>query len=411
MRTRRQRNPTFFTLFAMVMVATLILASITGCSEDGEQTPTAPPNGQDELADRLERIEEALAEMQAEMDRETATSGPGPQERTPQPGASTPASSPTAAAPTRTTEPAPAPTPTPPPTFTVQGPGICRRSPEVQEAILERLGTSLCQATTIPELFRITGEFRVEMNTVRTGDFQGMVNVERLEVRTNGVEPAGFAGLHNLEELELRLLASTDITTESLAGLESLESLTLEISSPDREDPMATALPPFPSMPNLKSLRAIGIHNPENDQLPGTLLKELPAMESVEMSVYYIGTVNDWGGNFRLPGDLFQGNPNLKVVSYSKQSGPEEMTLQVPATLFAQNRLIEKISIRDSLTRIPKDMFNHLENLEELYLEARYTDGGWENHEITLSNLSPLYNKITYGNEHPSGYVLEGMDN
>ena len=249
------------------------------------------------------------------------------------------------------------------------------------------------------------------MNTVRTGDFLGMVNVQKLEVRAKGVEPSGFAGLQNLKELELRLLASTDITTESLAGLESLESLLLEISSPDREGPVAAALPPFPNMPNLKSLRALGIHNPENDQLPGTLFKELPALESVEMSVYYIGTVNDWGGNFQLPGDLFDGNHNLREVYYSKQSGPEEMTLQVPATLFDQTPLLERISIRDSLTRIPNDMFSHLEKLEELYLEARYTDEGWENHEITLSNLSPLYNKITYGNEYPNGYVLEGMEN
>ena len=97
-----------------------------------------------------------------------------------------------------------------------------------------------------PELFRIAGEFRVEMNTVRTGDFQGLVNVQRLEVRAKGVEPAGFTGLQNLEKLELRLLASANTTTESLSGLESLESLTLEISSPDREDPRTAALPPFP---------------------------------------------------------------------------------------------------------------------------------------------------------------------
>ena len=93
MRTRRQRNPTFFTLFAMAVVAALMLASITGCSGESEQTTTPPANGQDELADRLERIEEALAEIQAEMDRETATSGPAPQERTPQPRASTPTAS------------------------------------------------------------------------------------------------------------------------------------------------------------------------------------------------------------------------------------------------------------------------------------------------------------------------------
>ena len=393
-----------FTFLVTTLFAVLMLASIIGCTGDDEQTPIPPTTGQDELSERLDRIEETLEQIQADME-EKETSSPVSQGRALQTGTTAPAASPTTPASTEPAEPAPTPT------FTVQGPGICGRSPEVQEAILERLGTSLCQATTIPELFRISGEFGVEIDTVRTGDFVGMVNVQKLEVRTTGVEPNGFTGLVNLKELELRLSASTEITTDSFSGLESLESLTLEISSPDQEDPEAAPLPPFPSLPNLKHLRALGIHNPENDQLPDDLFKELTALESVEMTVYYIGTVNDWGGNFRLPGDLFDGNPNLKEVSYSKQRGPEEMTLQAPATLFAQNPLIEKISIRDSLARIPRDTFSHLEKLEELYLSERYTSDGSERHEITLSNLSPLYNKITYGNEYPSGYVLEGMEN
>ena len=194
-------------------------------------------------------------------------------------------------------------------------------------------------------------------------------------------------------------------------GLESLESMSLEFSSPDREDPEVAPLPPFPNLPSLKHLRAIGIHNLENDQMPGTLFKELPALESVEMSVHYIGTVNDWGGDFRIPPDLFLGNPNLKEVSYSKRNGPEEMTLLVPITLFALNPLMEIISIQDSVTRIPRNMFMHLQKLEALSLSERYTSEGWVRHEIILSKLSPLYNKITYGNEYPSGYVLEETEN
>ena len=398
-----------FTLLATALFAALALASIAGCTGDEEQTPTPSATGQDELSERLDRIEEALARIQADMEKGNQTSTPDSQVRTPQAASRAPAPLPTTTA--SPTTPEPTATAEPTPTFTVQGPGICGRSPEVQYAILERLGTSLCQATTVPELFRITGEFGVEMDTVRAGDFVGLVNVQRLEVRAGGVEPGGFDGLLNLKELELRLSASTDITTESFSGLDSLESLTLEISRPDQEEPEAAPLPPFPRLPNLKLLRVLGIHNPENDQLPGSVFKELPALESVEMTVYYIGTVNDWGGDFRIPVDLFEGNPDLREVSYSKQSGPEEMTLQVPATLFAQNPLMERISFRDSLTRIPRDMFSHLETLEELYLSERYTSEGSMRHEIALSTLSPLYNKITYGNEYPNGYILEGMDN
>ena len=82
------------------------------------------------------------------------------------------------------------------------------------------------------------------------------------------------------------------------------------------------------------------------------------------------------------------------------------MILQVPRTLFAVNSLLEKITIRDSLIEVPKEMFSHLEKLEELYLQERYTEDGSEKHKIVLSKTSPLYNKITYGNEYASGYVI-----
>lgn len=404
MDTRSRRNSTIVPLLTTALAIGLILFSITGCSGDGEQTPAATDPGQTDLTERLDRIEETLSNIQAEIESEKDNSGSVSQARIPQAGTSIPATAFATPAP-RATE---APTPTA--THTVQGPGICGRSPEVQEAILVRLGTSLCQVTTIPELFRITGEFEIAMDTVRAGDFEGLVNVEKLEVRTRAIESNGFGGLLNLEEMELGLLASTEVSTDSFSGLDSLVSLTLEMSAPDREDPEAASLPAFPNLPSLKRLNFIGVHNPENDQLQGTVFKELPSLESVEISIHYIGTVTDWGGDFRIPVDLFEGNPNLRTVAYTKQSGPEEMTLQVPGTLFAGNPLMERITIRDSLTEIPKNMFSHLEKLEELYLEERYTQDGPEKHEIVLSNLSPLYNKITYGNEYPSGYRLAETD-
>ena len=122
------------------------------------------------------------------------------------------------------------------------------------------------------------------MDTVRTGDFEGLVNVKKLEVRTRGIEPDGFGGLHSLEEMEIRLLASTGITTDSFSGLDSLESLFLEMSAPDREDPEVASLPAFPNLPSLKHLKLIGMHNPENDQLQGTVFEELPSLESLEIS-------------------------------------------------------------------------------------------------------------------------------
>lgn len=88
-----------------------------------------------------------------------------------------PISAPVAAAtpspvPTATARPTPVPTATPLP----EGVGICYRTPEVQEWIIQQLQIPSCRLITEPELYRIKAEFRVNAE-LRPGDLSGLANV------------------------------------------------------------------------------------------------------------------------------------------------------------------------------------------------------------------------------------------
>ncbi len=66
--TRSRRNSTIIPLLTTALAIGLILFSITGCSGDGEQTPAATDRRQTDLTERLDPIEETLANIQAEME-------------------------------------------------------------------------------------------------------------------------------------------------------------------------------------------------------------------------------------------------------------------------------------------------------------------------------------------------------
>lgn len=86
---------------------------------------------------------------------------------------------PIAAAPTPSPPPVPTATPSPIPTATPlpEGVGICYRTPEVQEWIIQQLQIPACRLITEPELYRITAEMPISLHRIKPGDLAGLVNV------------------------------------------------------------------------------------------------------------------------------------------------------------------------------------------------------------------------------------------
>ena len=66
--------------------------------------------------------------------------------------------------------------------------GICYRTPELQDIILEKLRVELCQVVNEKELYRIRNLGSVSMPSVKAGDFAGLVNIQSMTLRTGEIE-------------------------------------------------------------------------------------------------------------------------------------------------------------------------------------------------------------------------------
>ena len=110
--------------------------------------------------------------------------------------------------------------------------GVCERTPQVRDALVESAGVSACDEVTDEVLGQIhrLHLFNMRIARLAEGDFAGLSNLENLEVGVNGLTelPSGlFDGLSNLKYLSLRSNQLTDLPFDAFAGLPNLEYLNL----------------------------------------------------------------------------------------------------------------------------------------------------------------------------------------
>lgn len=143
----------------------------------------------------------------------TATAAPAPTATT----APTPADSdritfptltPTAAPPTATAAPTLTPVPTPRPGNTAADPDICRRTPEVQYALMDHLDINLCRAITVGELFRITGltpsGANLELRHIlHPDDLAGLVNLRRFDYYEGSLDYVDFSHTPEMRRIDI----------------------------------------------------------------------------------------------------------------------------------------------------------------------------------------------------------------
>ena len=319
---------------------------------------------------------------------------------------------------------------------TPEGPGICGRSPKTQREILDRLNLQLCHLATNDQLFRIEN-FALKMETVRNGDFDGLVNVKSTALTAKHIETAGLSGLENLQTLQLTINTNGSISPGTFQGLNNLETLEITVDGNGSISPGA-----FQSLTNLDSLRINPLESrqlypsenyhksgdtlttlPDFDHLPSlkrleitnpipmggasstdTLFKNLPILEYLIAEFQGDVSLESERTYFTISSGLFKHNPSLKSVKL--KAGHNNLSVEIPGDLFAENPLLEEIII-DGQFRLPKNTFAHLQNLKHLRLGAYYTgDGGSKGHQIGLHESSPQHNLITSGKDHSTGYTL-----
>ena len=253
--------------------------------------------------------------------------------------------------------------------------GICDRTPEVRDAILGWLETDAILGPDSPDIYRtwdcatvtghdlsgITGtslleEFGTLRNltvgdTLKAGDFSGLVNLEHLRLRGDMRSlPVGvFEGLDNLESLRLDDNSLSGLPVGVFEGLDNLESLRLDDNS-------LSGLPVgvFDGLDNLEWLH-----------LGGNSLTELPV--GVFDGLANLRDLDLYDNNLgALPVGVFDGLANLEGLGLS---GNDLTTLSVG--VFDGLANLEGLSLGgNSLTELPVGVFDGLANLEGLGLSG-----------------------------------------
>ena len=265
-------------------------------------------------------------------------------------------------------------------------PGICDRTWEVQRAILHYLpDVSDCSEVTDSDLSTIRGHHHAFPDnyifhglgyprTLKSGDFQGLSNVEWLQLTTGKLVelPDGvFDGLSNLRELRT---GGGDLGSDS-------------VSTELAED----------AFDGLSNLRVLRMGSNSFTELPEDVFDGLSNLELLSL-----------GGNdlTELPEDVFDGLSNLEILGLSSNDLSE-----LPDGVFEGLANLKELNLAyNSLSELPEDVFDGLANLESLYLNdnslSELPDGVFDD----LSNLKGLALYDNSLSELPDG-IFDGLDN
>ena len=210
-------------------------------------------------------------------------------------------------------------------------PGICGRTPQVRDDILDSLsGVDDCAAVTVADLATVTeiSIVRGNVTALKSGDFAGLSALEELHLNDNPLStlpPDVFSGLSALKVLNLAENALSSLPPGVFSGLSALEELALSGN---------TGLGP---------------------QLTGSSFSGLTSLRILLLNGTDLGTV---------PAGLFSGLPELREIHLSR-NGIEAL----PASVFSGLTKLETIVLaNNSLRTLPDGVFAGLTDLEILIL-------------------------------------------
>ena len=287
--------------------------------------------------------------------------------------------------------------------------GICDRTPQVRDKLLEATGGSACGQVTPGQLASVTllDLTRTGMHTLQAQDFNGLSSLTGLSLGENRLTtlPEGiFTGLSSLERLamagnalsslpegvfgELSRLTWLDLGSNALtalperifSGLGSLETLWMNGNSLT-ELPEAvfrdlsrlvdlnlgfnslTALPEG-VFDGLSALQALGLHQNSLMELPRGLFVELSGTprQPARLDSLWLQ-----GNRLRtLPEDVFRGLGNLRALLLNRNS-----LVALPEGVFRGLSHLQVLLLSDnSIASLPEEIFQGLSRLEELRLDG-----------------------------------------
>ena len=275
--------------------------------------------------------------------------------------------------------------------------GICERTPQVRDKLLEATGVSACGQFTPEQLTLVTrlDLRKTGIHALRARDFSGLSSLQRLSLGENRMTTLPedvFRGLSGLTWLDLDHNALAALPQTIFRGLGSLETLWLNGNSltevPEalfqdlsRLTDLNLGSNSLNSLPQglfdgLSALQALKLHENSLMELPGGLFLKLSETESslpIDAPLQSARLESLWlqGNRLRtLTQDLFLGLSNLRTLLLDRNS-----LVAVPEGLFGGLSHLQMLRLNhNSIASLPPGVLRGLSSLEELRLEGNLLD-------------------------------------
>ena len=233
-------------------------------------------------------------------------------------------------------------------------PGICDRTQQVQDVILDGLSdVSECAAVTVADLESFTASLDLageNIASLKSGDFAGLSNLLTLGLSRNTFTtlPANvFSGLTSLTSLQVSNGELSSIDARAFSGLTALEVLKLDTNDLDSL--------PGTVFSGLTTLITLELNGNDLASLPGTVFSGLSALHTLHLQS------NDLTA---LPAGLFSGLSALEILNLSDN----DLTA-LPAQVFSGLSALEILNLSDNdLNSLDAGVFSGLSNLRSLSL-------------------------------------------
>ena len=256
--------------------------------------------------------------------------------------------------------------------------GICDRTPQIRDKLVEMLQVSHCGEVTPEHLAGVNylNVHNSEIGALQAHDFRGMSALKGLDLHGNSLSdlPRGvFNGLHSLQSLGLSHNALSHLPDGVFRGLGSMQNLNLtgnRLSFLNEEtftgmsslkilylgSNLLTTLPEG-LFRGLSRLEILDLQNNSLIGLPARIFSGLKNLESLQL---YGNLLN------ALPGDVFDGLSNLETLELSRN-----FIDRLPAQVFRGLGSLRKLGLDTNFLKVlPVEIFSGLENLETLDLNG-----------------------------------------
>ena len=200
--------------------------------------------------------------------------------------------------------------------------GICGRTPEIQEKLIEILQIRSCQVINAAELYRVR-KLKASAQSFKVGDFDHLPNLKVLELRLNKDDKARpvelgagiFKDLQSLTSMEINNDTNKPtirLNKDTFKGLNNLKVLDIQYVEHLPEE----------ALDHLLQLEQLSISRLKGN-IPNRALDKLQNAESIDIGAYD----GDNSNPRTIPTDFLKNLPKLRRVGISRTYLPDSMEI------------------------------------------------------------------------------------